>query len=69
MSAEAERGFAGRLHRKGIFVTRKSIVSWPGWPGSTISDVFVSYQQGDGRQAETVASCANDWLILGFQAP
>jgi len=61
---------ARRLYKRAIlttgqvvFVKRRSIVSWPGWPGSTISDVFVSYQQGDGRQAETVASCANDWLV------
>ena len=61
---------ARRLYKKGtlvqgkvVFVRRRSSGTWPGWPGSSTSDVYVSYQSPSGAAAETVAWCANDWLI------
>lgn len=61
---------ARRLYKKGVlaqgnvvFVKRRSAATWPGFPGSSNADVYVSYQLPSGGDAETVAWCANDWLI------
>jgi hypothetical protein len=61
---------ARRLYRKGtlvqgkvVFVKRRSAATWPGWPGSSNADVYASYHLPSGETAETVAWCANDWLI------
>lgn len=61
---------ARQLYKKGtlaqgkvVFVRRRSSGTWPGWPGSSSADVYVSYQLPSGEVLETVAWCANDWLI------
>lgn len=41
-----------------VFVSKRQDVSWPGWPGSTRSDVHISI-----GQSEVLAQCSNDWLL------
>jgi hypothetical protein len=45
-----------------VFVKRRSVFSWPGWPGSSTADVFVSYVRA-GSRAEVIAACNNEWLL------
>lgn len=51
--------FQGRV----VFVKKRSAATWPGWPGSSTSDVYVAYQSPGGGRAETVVWCTNDWLV------
>ena len=46
-----------------VFVKRRNIGSWPGWPGTSSADVFVGYQLPGSGPAETLVSCSNEWLI------
>lgn len=61
---------ARRIFRKGeivqgkvVFVKRRSASSWPGWPGTSSTDIFVSYRLPSGATAEAKAWCNNDWLL------
>lgn len=45
-----------------VFASKRQDVSWPGWPGSTRSDIHISIQHGSSR-SEVVAQCSNDWLL------
>ena len=61
---------ARRLYKSGVmtsgrvvFVKRRNTTTWPGWPGVTSADVYVAYQPSTGGRAETIVSCANDWLL------
>jgi hypothetical protein len=61
---------ARRLYKTGelamgevVFVKRRSLVSWPGWPGSTTADVFVAHDMPGGGRAESVVVSSNDWLL------
>jgi hypothetical protein len=61
---------ARRLFAKGrvttarvIFVKRRTSMRWPGWPGSTSSEVFLEYQRVAGDRAEALALCSNDWIL------
>jgi hypothetical protein len=60
---------ARRLFRKGIlttgrvvFVKKRNIGTWPGWPGSSLSDIYITYQHPRHDRIECVAACTNDWL-------
>jgi hypothetical protein len=64
---------ARRLYKTGVlaqgkvvFVKKRSLGNWPGWPGNTTADVFVSYQLPEGGPTETVVWCMNDWLVNQF---
>ena len=48
---------------KVIFVKRRNAATWPGFPGSSTADVYVSYLLPSGGRAETVVWCANEWLL------
>ncbi|GAB6042044.1 hypothetical protein [Endothiovibrio diazotrophicus] len=59
-----------RLFKKGVlasgtvvFVTKHNDVSWPGWPGSTRSDVHISIGEAGRGNTEVRARCSNDWLL------
>ncbi|MBS0365508.1 MAG: hypothetical protein JSR67_06780 [Proteobacteria bacterium] len=61
---------ARKLYKRGtliqgqvVFVTKRNTATWPGWPGSSTADVYVSYPSQSGARTETVVWCANDWLI------
>lgn len=60
---------ARKLYKRGnvvqgkvIFVKRRNAATWPGFPGSSVADVYVAYQLPSGGRAETVVWCANEWL-------
>ena len=46
-----------------VFVKKRVQTTWPGWPGSSSSDVFVRYPSVAGHNREATAFCQNDWLI------
>lgn len=61
---------ARRLYKNGtmvqgkvIFVKKRNAATWPGFPGSSIADVYVAYQHPSGGRTETVVWCANEWLL------
>jgi hypothetical protein len=49
-----------------IFVKKRMTSTWPGWPGSSASDVYVAFQTPAGERREAVAWCPNDWLIYNL---
>jgi|GEM_PF-2890637 len=46
-----------------VFAKKCMTASWPGWPGSSGSEVFVDFQTPSGERREAVAWCPNDWLL------
>lgn len=61
---------ARRLYKTGllvqgnvVFVKKRSVGTWPGWPGSSAADVYVAHHTPGGGLAETVVWCTNDWLV------
>jgi len=54
----------GRIARGTVlFVKQSAGWTWPGWPGSSASEVFIQYQLPSGAPAEAIASCQSDWLL------
>jgi hypothetical protein len=46
-----------------VFVTREQGMSWPGWPTSSRSTVYVQVQSPALGAREVQAVCTNEWLI------
>lgn len=54
----------GRVARGSVLFVRSKINSpWPGWSGSSISDVFVTHQLSSGVSVEAIVKCSNNWLL------
>lgn len=54
----------GRVVRATVsFVKQNVTSSWPGWPGSAVSEVFVSFQSSSGVPLEARAACQDEWLL------
>ncbi len=54
----------GRITRGTVvFVKPSAGWTWPGWPGSSASEVFIQYQLPSGATAEASAQCQSDWLL------
>jgi len=61
---------ARRLFRRGrvatatvVFAKKRVTASYPGWPGSSGAEVFVSFQTPAGEHRDGTAWCPNDWLL------
>ena len=48
---------------KVVFIAREQSQSWPGWPTSTRSTVYIQVQAPTLGAREVRAVCTNDWLV------
>lgn len=54
----------GRIAQgKVVFVKQLTGASWPGFPFTSTSEIFVSFQLASGEGAEARALCRNEWLV------